>query len=735
MRKLSATLSRITACRCRLKIVLTLCLALSCTLFFSAARAQDFSHLQGKQLTLVNGEDIVTAGLSRLFGGRIDGRIERVTVTDDRERRLAIKVAYTGLADMRLSGEVQTSDKRTQRQIKSNAIALTNGPAEVELVFDLDNRLPEGTTLESAFLTLSVAKINKAPGLIKVYSLPKRWQMAIRPENVIIQIKPRAEGIAASLPATEPASAPVPTRTMVFMPAVTTPARRSVEYRPAPAPTPPPDTATITRKTELATGALKTSTALYSLNNFSYGLARVGSDSAPARGPSTTPIRLLERINTSVDVPGNQLIKLSPNVYQDQNPASGIFYFVPQAYHVYWDPQESYAMKFLYGEGTTDGDAGEVLMSAVMDAKVSNSDRVFAERLLRLYVRNHGGIPFKELRQLPIDEAPKVSLAGDLAHAYNIPPEKIVVHSISDVLGQIKVSWVTDPRTKQFMKLALTEDVGINGTVSFKPSGGGLQPVEIPVEIKLADAATFGDQLWIRGERLRNQTPYPMRLKYLHALLLQGNTPTVYSWNLGDTEVAPQAQVEIDPSSIPAWVNARAVRMWVDYRPVKDCAPCDDLVFEGITNGVGDVASARITFHTITPLADTRAYEISVRVRSKYFDPRSRDQREKPAVILNADNQDFNVGPIYPPTGSTGAGEAGPLFEYFIELTMPDGTTYRSANWTTGDSLRLLIGKAQIERALGSLPPVPSSTSPASSPTPTSTPTPLPSSFYARRRQ
>lgn len=732
MRKLSASPSRITCYRTRIKIGLTLCLILLCSLFFSGTRAQNFSNLQGKQLTLVNGEDIVTAGLSRLFGGKIDGRIERVTVTDDRERRLAIKVAYSGLAEMRIVGEVQSSDKRTQRQVKSNALSLSNGPAEVELVFDLDSRLPEGTALESAFLTLSVNKIGKTAGLIKVYALPKRWQMAIRPENLVIQVKPRAEGSAASLPLTESTSPPVPTRSIAM-----TGVRSDIGYRPMPTPAPGAarvDTMRISRRTEPAVQALRTSANLSSLSTFQYGLARVGSESAPARGPSATPIRLLETFRSSVDISGNQLIKLSPMVYQDQNPASGIFYFIPQAYHVYWDPQESYAMKFLYGEATTDGEAGEVLMSAVMDAKVSNLDRQFAERLLRSYARNHSGVVFKELRQLPIDEAPKVSLAGDLAHQYNIPPEKIVVHSISDVLGQIKVSWVTDPSTKQFMKLALTEDVGINGTVTFKPSGDGLRSVEIPVEIKLADAATFGDQLWRRGERLRNQTPYPMRLKYLHAMLLIGDTPTIYSWNLEDTAVPPQAQVEIDPSSIPEWVAARAVRMWIDYRPVKDCAPCDELVFEGITNGVGDVASSRITFHTITPLADTRAYEITVRVRSRFFDPRSRDLREKPTVILNADNHDFNVGPIYAPARSTGdTGASEPLFEYFIELTMPDGNTYRSTSWTPGDGLRVLIGKAQLERALGSLPPMPSSPAPESTPSPVSTPTPLPSFFYARR--
>lgn len=725
-------LSSIMFGQTRLTVVLVFCMALAGASFLRGAHAQNFSNLQGKELTLVSGGDLLATGLGRLFGGKIDGRIERVMVTDDRERRLVVKISYSGLDGTKLTAEVQGSAKQPQRQIHSAPLNLASGPSEVELSFDLDNALPEGTTLESAFLTLSISKGNRAPGLVQTYSLPKRWQMAIRPENVVIRITPHAEGDAAGLPALE-SSAPLPT----------TRSRRSMEPTAAPMVAPVQampmvgpaqggaDKEAIARKTDPAVQALQTPADIRAVTLFPYGLGGVSSRSG--RGPGRTPIRLLDRINSSVDIPGDQLTKLSPMVYQDQNPSSGIFYFIPQAYHVYWDAEQSYAMKFLYSEATRDGEAGEVLMSAVMDAKVSNSDRQFVERLLGLYAASHPGIPFTELRQLPIDEAPKVSLAGDLQHQYNIPPDRIVVHSISDVLGQIKVSWVTDPRTKQFMKLALTENVGINGTVTFKPSGGGLPSAEIPIEIKLADAATFGDKRWRRGQRVHNQTPYPMRLKYLHVMLLVGNTPTVYSWNLGDAEVPPQAQVEIEASTIPSWLDARAERMWIDYRPVKSCEPCDEQVFSTITNGVSDVAASRITFRTITPLADTRAYEIAVRVRSKYFDPRSRDLREKPPIILNSDNRDFNVGPIYPANRPAGeATDAEPLFEYFIELTMPDGNAYRSTRWTPGDNLRVLVGRTQIERALGSLPPTPSAspvsagasppTSPSAAPSPSPTP-------------
>jgi hypothetical protein len=86
-------------------------------------------------------------------------------------------------------------------------------------------------------------------------------------------------------------------------------------------------------------------------------------------------------------------------------------------------------------------------------------------------------------------------------------------------------------------------------------------------------------------------------------------------------------------------------------------------------------------------------------VRSKYFDPNDRAQLEK-AAVLKADGQDFTVGPIY--NGKRPAGE--PLFEYLLELTMPDGTTLKGTRWIPSDALRVLVGRVQLEQSLGTLP-------------------------------
>jgi hypothetical protein len=206
---------------------------------------------------------------------------------------------------------------------------------------------------------------------------------------------------------------------------------------------------------------------------------------------------------------------------------------------------------------------------------------------------------------------------------------------------------------------------------------------------------------WSRTEGYRNLTPYPVRLRYLHALVIdpRNNLPILYSWSLANVEVAPQGSVRWDSTKVPAWIDTESKRVWVDYAVVRSCEPCDRQVLDTITGGVTAVAADQITFHTITPLADVGGYEITARIRSKYFDPKDRALLEK-SVVLKADNQDFVVKPVY--LGTRPAGE--PLFEYLLDLAMPDGTIYQGKNWLPSDGVRVLIGRAQLQQSLGMLP-------------------------------
>jgi hypothetical protein len=529
----------------------------------------------------------------------------------------------------------------------------------------------------------------------------------VDPDSVVVRVIPKPQGAARHLRESEkslqlppPSSSPS-----------ATPAPGPPRVRPTPDPrprtvTPITDRQLVIKKSAVAARALPLATKLTQLDRFSFGVPPAVKDKQ-GKGPGPTMFDLLEGLRADVPLERDAILRVGAGVFQDQNPVSGLFYFVPQSYGLDWTPGEGYGLRMLYS-AVEGGEPGEVVTAARLDAGVDTREVELATALLRAYQARHPGVAFTELRPLPIDRPPDVSFGGDLQHQYDIPPEKIAITAISDALGEIEVSWVSDTITKENIQLALVEEVGLNGSLALTAAGGGVPAQSVPVRVRLADAATFGRIAWSRGQAWRNETAYPLRLAYLHALLIEKNAPVVYSWSLGDTLVPPRARLELQPITIPSWLDARAARMWIEYTPVQSCETCDQAVIASITGGVTSLGSSQITFRTITPLADLGAYEITARVRSRYFDPGSRETQTKPALPLNADNQDFTLGPVFLVNRQPGQSVPGdPLFEYTLDVAMPDGSLRRGTRWLAVNDLRVLVGRVQVEQAVGKLPGAP----------------------------
>ena len=74
--------------------------------------------------------------------------------------------------------------------------------------------------------------------------------------------------------------------------------------------------------------------------------------------------------------------------------------------------------------------------------------------------------------------------------------------------------------------------------------------------------------------------------------------------------------------------------------------------------------------------------------------------REK-TIMLKADNQDFTLQPIY----TAGRREGEPLFEYRLDLVMPDGTTcMRAGGGSRATDSGCSSGSRSFEQSLGTLP-------------------------------
>jgi hypothetical protein len=662
-------------------------------------------NLTGTTLAPLQDAESLFDGVIEHFGGGnkrpVKAVIERVTVTEDTPRRLVVTVTYSGLAEATLSGEVRTSDRRTLGFIEAQPVALTEPNGQATIAFELRGSREREVRSQSTSLRIVATQRGRGiPIVSRNFMLYKDWTATAGPGNVVLNVIPKPIGTAARLGAQPDYAAPpkiaVPMGVMLAKPvaATATLSRTTATRQRANL-----NTQVLAAQTKVATAQLTPSMTLKRIENFHFGV-KAEDVQKGAQGPSAAPIELLEGLRTEdINLNPAQLFSIATSIYPDKNPNSGVFYYHPRSYHLEWTPENGHGMRILYGAAAGDA-AGAVLMATRLQSGMDASEVQIATELLNAYRRRYPQTVFTALRPLPLDKDGVDVSIGSVLGQYAIPKEKIAITALSDVLGEIEVSWVTDPVTKENLQLALMQDIGVNGDVSFTATGGMLAP-QVPIAIQIADRDSFGRGRWSRTEGYRNITPYPIRLRYLHALIIdpRNNLPILYSWSLDNIEVPPQARVAWDAARVPAWIDTEAKRVWVDYSVVDSCEPCDKQVLDGITGGVTSIAAEQITFHTITPLADTGGYEISAQVRSKYFDPKDRAELRK-SIVLKADSQDFILKPIY--NVSRGAGE--PLFEYLLELAMPDGTIHTGTTWIPSDNLRVLIGRAQLETSLGKLP-------------------------------
>ena len=696
--------------------------------------------------------------LGELLGGRGHqepaGRIEGAVVTEDAAGRLTVTVSCSeGLDGRRVRGELLGRDKRVQRQFRPAQSRLEDGGREAALSFEPEGALPEEPALVSAYLRVSVDGSGVAR---RVFELGKTWGEGsgggASVGAALVRVKAVPEGPAAMLPAVEPTPVPRATPGPVVRDHRGEPAggggvvvrdtpggtrgrpevrdHRGETRRPevrdhrtarlaAPPPAAPVSVAQREAILARTAGAWKALPQTGRVVTFDTGLARLSTadQSRGASGPDVTaaPYDLFADLLPQDIVDTDEIVNIRPEVFADRNPASGNFYFVPQAYHLGWlADQRRYDLAMLYLAATAPGTAGEVSMAAGLTAGIDQSDLRVAEALLAAYCRRHACGAAPQLRPFLVDPAKvAVSFAGTL-RLFNIPPEKVAPVGFSGALSDFQLAWVTDPVTKENLQLVLEQN-GISGSVTFMPPGVEHADQQVPIQIRLSDAGSFGRAGWQRGQAWRNPSPFPVRVKYLHALLLgPDDQPAVYSWRLGNATVAPGGRMEADAGAVPDWVDRKALRLWVSYAVVEGCASCVQQAMKAITGGVTSVAAAQITFHTINPLAEMGAYEVAVRVRSRRFDPEGRESSEKD-VVLKADNQDFTVGPIYA-GDADGRGSSGVLFEYFLTVAMADGTEHEARQWIQSRDLRVLIGRSQIEKALGFWPGAGSVAGPAPAP-------------------
>jgi hypothetical protein len=266
--------------------------------------------------------------LGKILHGKNKGAISLVHVLSDRADSLTVQVSYSDLeneADRTLSISATDKKGRPLKAIQSAKTSIKDTQGEATLKMEISPDADPGTTVEQVALQVQISKGNSPkPEVLAEFECLKQWRNA--PSSVVAEPIGKSIGLPATKPATGQRFRPV-TRLGVHPSIAAT--SDGVAVRQAPT---------------LAASSMKTPTLAQRV----IGLPTIVKDNN-GRGPGTNYVRLFDGIEMEPGVSDRSLTNLHPNIYEDDNPESGLFYYLPAGYSLYWDADSGYALRVLYG--------------------------------------------------------------------------------------------------------------------------------------------------------------------------------------------------------------------------------------------------------------------------------------------------------------------------------------------------------------------------------------------------
>lgn len=662
---------------------------------------------------------------------KVSGEVASVTVEAANEREVTLNVAYRGYQGAELAFEVKDTDKRRIERIPEVRYAVPEAdPDAVQAAvvkLALDDRTEEGFEARSSRLEMSIRKHGKRTVQhLFTWLLDKTWSHAISNENLVVRVTPRPIGETAdwvrniTRPA-EPAPAPRPVAVTPLrldrpvLAALATPNTPTPTRRPAVTATPTARIATAEtlRNENIALiQALPNRETMLAIRDYRFATAKptspTSTEASNQVANASVDLLSLLRFEDGVDFDASDILGIARHVYPDANPASGVFYYVPRAYRLSYDPNvgggKGLGFRITYDRRREGQETPSVRMAASFDSAVDLREIRLAERILEALDRADASFQFKPpLKPFPLAAPPAFDFSGALAG--HVDPERIAVVALSDTLEGIDVSWATDAIAAQNIRRDLRDGTPITGIAGFDPPGENAPRLVMPVRIDITDPDVYQAVAWSREGPIRNRSPLPIVLQYVHALVIEGNRPRLYSWTLDDTPLPPSSTLELDLGPIPEAVDGKAERVWLQYRLDRSCETCIDGVVDTLLSGDVWPDTGSITLRSLTPLEATGAAEIWVDVRSRFFDPSDRSVRPGPQTTIVADRASYQIDPVFLTSRLDPAtGEAWPLFEYRLTLVMPDGSVHDGMHWLPSERDTVVIGPVQVEQSLGFLP-------------------------------
>lgn len=669
---------------------------------------QNYSGLQNKELTPdLSKESILGGILDVLSSGGFDGTINRVKVLDDQEVSVTVGISFTGFNDGYIHVSLTDENIQQLKGFSTQKIAVPKDKDEVQVRMQLDPKsYAENETFVAPRLLVMVSKTESGTqGIRRLYKLNKKFTNPITPENIIIPVELTPIGSAASLPATLPSGSRgglvIPRRNVYevikdkplyihqIQPISTTADRTS---------TPRVEERRVVRPTYTGVSVLRVS---------QLQLANPTSSSQPTppstdpQGPDNKPLSFWgDFIYSDVDFESQiKITSVNLNIFPDKNPNSGVFYYLPIAYDIRYDKEKGFAFNVDYGTSRGEGEESKVRMSGTLNSGISLYEVQFIKNLMEAYKIQNPNLKLDKPMPLPVSETPVITLGDELKH-FGIT--SVNINNVSSITDPIEFSWQTDGTTAAELENLLRVNSGITGKMRIKTTGDNFPVQEVPVRIRLIDENTFGrfgmTPAEIRTRNWRNETPFPVKLKYIHYMVIDKNregkeSPIVYSWDLHDQEVQPRSQVKFDVSKVPAWLDnykGKPARIWMEYSVVDSCAPCNEKVFSKIVSSTNRPQLSNVVFRVIDFFDAYNVAYMDVEMKSVQGDPNGKAETNFPVVHIIKDKSDYVAGKIYIPSEST------PSFDYRVTLVTNNGAEYTS-NWIPRNSLNVPFGSYQLE--------------------------------------
>lgn len=430
-----------------------------------------------------------------------------------------------------------------------------------------------------------------------------------------------------------------------------------------------------------------------------------GGKPGDVSGPEPDPIFDLEIVpampgytsgRTVEDAPDIEaLLGINSQIWADENRASGVYYYLPSAYYLKWDPDKDYDLSLTDEIAGEDGNP-EVLVRARLAPRFTPVQRRAAEILVRQAARG-AGQPFFELRPMPIaSEATQSTAAEALAGHYRI--DNVVVRPPADAMGEAEISWRMPPLTRESFVELLREDQSVAPQILLQPSSGEAGLQRIPLYLGWGEPESYPAILWENGSFKRNLAPHPIRLNGLHVMVLDRSEKIqMLSWDLSNTAIVPpKARIKMN-QELTRPVIDNAFFTWVDYSVIPDDASTEAAV-RSITGGVSEQVRQPLSITLFDPLAASGAQQLTVFVKSRYFEADA-DKVVVRQFEFTEDGETQSV-PFY-----LGRADVDVPFEWTVRLRMPDGSELEKPVFLEGDTgLQLIVSSSSLRQIFGELP-------------------------------